>query len=332
MPRPIATGQWSLKRRPRRKTWHAYRRVNGIAEWKSLSTEDEREARQALADLENETDELLGQPTIADVLTGYLNERKGKVEDHARLFWASERLSELLGELRPDQLTDARWQQYCDDRGVSAGTLRRERNVLVAAFNLSGVGVPTLKPPPKPAGRPYYLTRDQADAVIAELKSPHQKLFVRILLSTGCRPGACLDLTWDRVDFANRRIDFRVPGKPIHNKRRAIIFMGDKVMEMLRDAFVARKENDSGYVIEWGRKPVKDVGAAFGRAVARAGLNPRQITPHVLRHTAVSWMAMGGVKRDDAARMMACDPATLRSTYEHFDPGYLADDVAVLEG
>jgi integrase len=37
-------------------------------------------------------------------------------------------------------------------------------------------------------------------------------------------------------------------------------------------------------VIEWNGKPVKSVRKAFTAAVIAAGLDPQEVTPHVLRH------------------------------------------------
>jgi integrase len=58
-----------------------------------------------------------------------------------------------------------------------------------------------------------FLTRAEADHLLAAHKARHLRLFVEIGLHTGARHGAILALTWDRVDLIERVIDFRSSGE-----------------------------------------------------------------------------------------------------------------------
>jgi len=104
--------------------------------------------------------------------------------------------------------------------------------------------------------------------------------------------------------------------------------MGPKLRAAMEEAYRART---SGHVIEWNGQPVTVSRWPFQRARARAGLGP-DVTPHVLRHTAASWLAMARIPIDEAADLLACDPDTLRRVYRKFDPDYLTDAVRALEG
>lgn len=261
------------------------------------------------------------------MLDRYLLDREGKVAAYKRLQEAVKPLRAELGYLRPDQVEQKRWDRYATKRKVSSGTLRRERNVLVAAFNLGGVKL-AIKPPVAPPGRMRYLTREEADRLLGAFVSHHARLFYTICLYTGCRKGQAVALTWDRVDFIANRIDFNEPDRPITVKRRAVVPMGPKLRAAMKEAHAAR---DGDHVISWNGERAKRVRWPFLRAREKAGLGS-DVTPHVLRHTAVSWLAMKGVPIDQTADLLACDPNTLRRVYRHFDPSYLTDAVNALEG
>lgn len=271
--------------------------------------------------------------TVGMVLDRYLSDRKGKVEAFSRLAEAVKPLRAEFGYLRPDQIMQRQWDRYAQKRAVAAGTLRRERNVLIAAFNLAKgeeriASVPTIKPPTAPPSRDRYLTRKEAAALLGAFESPHARLLYSICLYSGCRKGQALALTWDRVDFANNRIDFNEPGRQITVKRRAVVPMGPKLLRAMKEAFKARTIE---HVIEYGGVRAKKVRWPFLRARIKAGLGP-DVTPHVLRHTAASWLAMARVPLDEAADLLACDPKTLRKVYRHYSPKYLRNAVLKLEG
>ena len=85
-------------------------------------------------------------------------------------------------------------------------------------------------------------------------------------------------------------------------------------------------------VIEWNGKPVKSVRKAFTAAVVSAGLDPKVVTPHILRHTAATWMVQRGVKLERAAEYLGMTEEVLRTTYYHESPDYQADTVAAIGG
>ncbi len=252
---------------------------------------------------------------------------------YSRLCEAVKPLREEFGPLRPDQIDARRWASYATKRKVSAGTLRRERNVLIAAFNQGKRNklvseAPAIKPPQSPPPRMRYLTRAEADRLLGEFVSPHARLLYTICLYTGCRKGAALGLKWDQVDFTANRIDFHPPGELVTAKRYAVVPMGPKLRKAMEEARVIRT---TAHVIEWAGERAAKVRWPFLRARQRAGLGP-EVTPHVLRHTAASWLAMAHIPIDQASDLLACDPVTLRRVYRHFDPNYLTAAVAALEG
>ena len=93
--------------------------------------------------------------------------------------------------------------------------------------------VPYIEVPSQPPPRDRWLTRHEADRLIDAAEAPHVELFLSICLWTAARPGAVLELAWDKVDLKAGRIDLgAAPG----GKGRAIVPIGQKLMPLLEEA------------------------------------------------------------------------------------------------
>ena len=88
---------------------------------------------------------------------------------------------------------------------------------------------------------------------------------------------------------------------------------------------------ETDHVIEYNASPVPHgLRWSFNRLVVRAKLTWRP-TPHHIKHSVASWMAMAGIPIDQTADWLATDPATLRKVYRKFDPTYLRQVANALE-
>jgi len=311
----------------------------------STGTEDEKSARQALADFEGELEKAPLKMTFADCLKRYVDSRRGKVSALKRLEEAVIPLHEDLGHLRIDQINQREWDRYAATRFkkkggkmtadlVSPGTLRREFNVLRASLRRAWkdeflVRPPEIEPPRDSAPRDRFLTKDEARKLLDACETPHVRTFMAIAIYTGARKGSILALTWDRVHWQTGLIDFQEPGRPLTGKRRAIVPMTKALREEMEEAF---KLSNGDYVVHWHGKPIPTgLRWSFNKACERAGLTWRP-TPHHLKHSVASWFAMDKVPIDQAADWLATDPDTLRRVYRKFDPSYLrsiADDFSL---
>src|SRR5690606_11451383 len=81
------------------------------------------------------------------------------------------------------------------------------------------------------------------------------------------------------------------------------------------------------FVVEWNGKPVGSVKKAFKAACESAGLGwyedgvfKTDVTPHVLRHTAATWLMKNGASLTETADYLGMTEAVLRSTYYHQHP------------
>jgi integrase len=84
-------------------------------------------------------------------------------------------------------------------------------------------------------------------------------------------------------------------------------------------------------VVEWCGKPVKKVRNSFAAAVTTSGLNVKvskrlghnvEVTPHILRHTAATWLLQGGMDLWKAAGILGMTVKQLEETYGHHHPDF----------
>jgi integrase len=69
--------------------------------------------------------------------------------------------------------------------------------------------------------------------------------------------------------------------------------------------------------------PVANIHKAFGAVVEDAGLGP-DVTPHVLRHTAATWLMQAGVDVWEAAGFLGMTVEMLSQRYGHHHPDHLS--------
>lgn len=286
------------------------------------------------------------QPALSAILDGYLADRKEVARAYDTLEVACKALRRWLGDLEPEHLTKERIRFYRRQRRVEGyevgppdarrrkpvqdGTLLRElvtlRAALKWALHAKWISeVPYIEVPRQPPPRERWLSRDEAERLQNAAQAFHVKVFLAVALYTAARSGAVLELTWDRVDLAGGLIDLGVaPG----GKGRGIVPIADVLRPVLMEAWEART---SRYVVERGGKPVASVKTGVRAAARRAGLEG--VTPHTLRHTAATWMAMAGIPMEQIARLMG--HATYRVTekvYAKYSPDYLRGAIAALSG
>jgi integrase len=271
-----------------------------------------------------------GADTVANVLAAYLATRDGP--GRGRLEWAHKRLIQRLGAKPADRLTDADAKLYAEQRatdGVSGGTTRTELQALRAAlkwrYGKDALAVPL---PPRSEARERWLTRDEADRLLAACERPHIRLAILLGLHTGARIGAVLALTWDRVHLDRKLIDFREPGAARTRKRRVALPINDVLAPALAEA---KERATSPYVIEFAGKRVARIKNGIAATAKRAGV--AGVTPHVFRHTAATWMAQAGVDMWQIAGMLGhSDPAMVSQVYGHHHPAHMADAARALAG
>ncbi len=196
-------------------------------------------------------------------------------------------------------LTIEKQEHYVAHRkalGAGSESIRRDLSTLSAAtrravkYKKLDRAPPVLSLTPN-APRERWLTRGEVARLLRQMRKPvrgkihrHVILFSRLALYTGARTGAILDLTWDRVDFANGLIDFRKPGRRVTKKRRGVKPMTKKLRRMLLHAY---RRSSSAHVISWAGERIDRVAKSVNAAADAAGIDG--FSPHIFRHTFASW-------------------------------------------
>lgn len=160
--------------------------------------------------------------------------------------------------------------------------------------------------------------------------SRHLARFILIGLRTGTRHDAILGLGWHPhakggfFDLAHG-IMFRASvGLPRTNKRQP---PAPIPRNLIRHLPRWKRLSDGPYVVSapgYSNRRMRDVGKAFMRAVRYAGLGP-DVTPHVLRHTCVTWLMQRGRPAWEVGGFVGISLHMIEAHYGHHSPTYLVD-------
>lgn len=209
----------------------------------------------------------------------------------------------------------------------SDSTVRTELAYLRACLNFHFPhDAPAIWMPPPSKPRNHWLKKSQVARILELTETPHVRLYIILAITTASRMSAILGLTWDRVDFENRTIDFLPPGRIKTNKGRTIVPINDRAMIALQEAFAARLGD---HVIEDNGKPIAHVRHALKNAGDRAGVH---CSAHVFRHTAGVWMAQANIPMEKISQYMAHTTVIVTERhYARFSPSYMRDASAALD-
>lgn len=286
----------------------------------------ERERARFIAGLDNP--EAPKQPTITYILDRYYKDHGSKARSSETITHNINALKAFFGDLQPQHLSSGTLERYAKSRGKSDGTILRELGTLKAALRF-GQGnrwigpVPVFKMPVRqPPPKDRWLTKGQVRKLLEACKSRHQRLFIRLALSTAARTSAILELKWESVDFETGLISF---GRGHGNKRRATVPMNGELRDALEEA---QQLALTDYVIEYHGESIKRAYRAFSRLSTELGF---KCSPHILRHTAATWMAMDGVELSKIARFLGDSEKTVERVYAKFSPDYLKTAISALE-
>lgn len=273
---------------------------------RGTGTASRREAESRLAEYTIQRDRpgVANEPeklTLAAALETYVEEHARTVKDPERIIYAMTPLLDFWGELPVSAVTKATSRRYASVRVNKNGkptapaTVRRELGVLQAAINYSaeeGLLTRTVNVtlPDAPAPKERWLTRDEAARLIraARKNAPHIAWFILIALYTGTRKRAVLDLRFEPhtaggwID-CDRGVIYRA-AKDMRKtkKKKPPVRMPRKLLAHMK----RRKANGATWAVEWKGQRIGDIKTAWNEARIAADLP--DVTPHTLKHTAVT--------------------------------------------
>ncbi|MFD0981620.1 tyrosine-type recombinase/integrase [Tropicimonas aquimaris] len=311
----------------------------------STGTRDCREAETALARYLAERDRPRGpatpdQMTVSEVLVIYGTERAPKVKDPQRIAYAIQALVPFWGELPVSAIRDATVGHYTTARNRAPGTIRKELGVLKAALRYCAdkgylVNPPTVELPEKPEAKDRWLTRSEfARLLWAAWRNPKAKHLARFMLVaayTGSRKSVILNLRFmpntygGWVDTDRGILHRRGEGQAETKKRTPKAPIPRQLLAHLR----RWERNGARYVVEIEGNRVGSIKTAWKTATDAADFN--DVTPHTLRHTAITWAMQHGAKPADVCSYFGLSLETLQRVYWHHHPDFQESVLRAME-
>jgi integrase len=177
-----------------------------------------------------------------------------------------------------------------------------------------------------------FLSHDEADILLEELKKRSMQLHSMALLSLHCglRAGEAFSLGWNDVDLEYGLLTLRDAKA---GTRQA--YMTEKVKDMLADRKQLAK-NKFVFPDRNGKK-TKRISNVFVKVVNALKLNSgvtdrrQKLVYHSLRHTYASWLVQSGVDLYQVKELMGHSTISQTERYSHLAPGNLKDAVKILE-
>jgi len=200
--------------------------------------------------------------------------------------------------------TIERYKKRRKEAGAAVGTINRELTTLSHLFSKAvewkWVAARPCKIPKdrEERGRIVVLSDKEADALLRAAiadQDPYLWLFVMFGLNTAMRHAEILTARFDQLDIENLRLF--IPEAKSGSRAQPIT-------PELAEVLVKEREmaNDpNGWIFPSLRRGLSrlghrtHLGRPFQRAVIRAGLDSRKVTPHVMRHTAITNLVQSGV-------------------------------------
>jgi integrase len=290
-----------------------------------LGTSDPKEANRIAPARYAELTRPRGK-TVKDIWDGYVADMAGRAVVQTMQFtWRA--LQDRFGTLDADRVAIADCRAHTQARrlvGIGDGTIHTElghlRMVLLWAQKHGLIEkAPAIERPAKPEPKDSYLTRSEIARLIEEAKAPHTKLAIKLMIGTGARSEAALQLTWDRVDLARKMIQLRNPFDKAKRKGRATVPVNDTLLDALTEAKAGAL---TPMVIEWAGDRVKSIKR--GLKAAGAAIGRPDVSPHMLRHSAAVWLVEDGHSMEEVAQFLGHgDTKITAKVYARFSPTHL---------
>jgi integrase len=249
-------------------------------------------------------------------------------------------LMPFFGTMRLDGITDFTIGQYRKrrlDAGAAPATINRElatvSHIFTKAVEWKWIDRRPARPKKldEPEGRIIALTTGQCDALMTAAigsANPDLWLFVAFGLNTAMRHSEILAARWDQLDLDRRRLF--IPDSKSGERSQPLT---TELIEILRREREMRDDRD-GWIFPSPHSDTKSghlsrLDRPFADAVERAGLDPK-VTPHVMRHTAVTHLVEAGVDLPTVQRISGHKTLAMVLRYSHVHDPHIDDAIRAL--
>lgn len=278
--------------------------------------------------------------TIAEVLAAYGAGHAPSVAAPERIGYAIDALLPFWGRLKVSHVRGETCRRYGKVRARSPGTIRRELGTLQAAINyahregyITSAVVVTLPQAPEPKER--WLTRSEAAKLLYAAyrgTQPHLAKFMLIALYTGTRKDAILRMGLEPntvggwFDLDNGIMFRRGEGERQTKKRRKPAPIPRQLLCHLK----RWQRNGARWAVENKGARCGSIEYGFRKTADDLGLT--DVTPHTLKHTAITWALQNGASIWDVAGFFSTSTATIERVYGHHSDDYMASALRAVEG
>lgn len=278
---------------------------------------------------------------IADVVAIYSED---KARSHARPKDTADRLKRILLHFAGrtlGYLNKGTCAAYVAARGKQPAARRELEDLRAAVRHHWELGLcAALTPvvlPDKGQARERWLTRKEAALLLwtayRRPKARHIARFILVGLYTGTRSaaicGAAMTPTEGRGWIDTERGVFyrRAIGKKATKKRQPSVRIPPGLLAHIRRWKRRNRSRDS--LIEWHGEPVLRVSKGFTRLARDCGM--RDVSPHILRHTAITWQAQEGVPPHEICGFFGITMKVFEEVYGHHHPDFQSNAVNALQ-
>lgn len=284
-------------------------------------------------------------PTVEQIAQRYLGrmEEGGGKNLVAKRRQLRDKLIPALGKERADTLSEQRVNGYKKRRlveGAQPGTVNRElatlKHMLRDAAQAKDIPVMPCRITmlDEPEGRIVVISEAQERVLLQaaiEDHDPHLWLFIQFGLNTAMRHSEMLSARFDQIDWTLNTLF--VPKAKAGSRQQPLT---RTLVEILRAEREHRDDKD-GFVFPTLMPGLSLTGhrshlnRPFERCVERAGVGPAHITPHVMRHTAITRLVEEGVPLPTIQKISGHKTLAMVLRYTHVSGKHVADAMAKLE-
>lgn len=250
------------------------------------------------------------------------------------------RLNAFFGDLPVRFITETTIGRYAKrhtEQGLSPSTVNRDLATLGHVFS-TAVRRKKLASAPcrvsklaEPLGRMVTLGNKEIDRLrkaAIEDCNPLLWLFVEVGLNTGMRASEISRARFDQIDWEGRRLYIPEAKSGVRHQPLTAglldILAAERVRRSDKDGWIFPKETSPADFVKRFNKP-------FHRAVSRAGLDPELITPHVMRHTAITKLVEAGAPLPTVQKISGHKTLAMVSRYTHLSDRHVDSAMEALE-
>lgn len=248
-------------------------------------------------------------PTFGELASAYIKrlDEVGGKNMKAKRQHVDQLLIPFFGASRADRISTELVQNYASARlasGLKQATVNRELATLSHLMRrmakwgwIKPENVPDIEKGQEPRKPIVVLSEANVQALMKAAvadQDPRLWLFVAFGLNTAMRHGEILKVRYDHIDHDARRIF--IPQAKAGEREQPIT--------AALAAMLKQQQEADGEQADWlfpsdhhrAKRPHRgSMAKPFLRAVVRAGLVPTRVTPHVMRHTAITRLVKAGV-------------------------------------